>query len=74
MRIEIHLPDGLKGYGVEIINANKDCAFLLALPEVKAAKGFLQCRSLDYSLIEFWTDEENLILNACVAVEKALFV
>lgn len=72
VKINLKSPSMDKGYGVEIFDAGFKVEFLLTLPEVKSAKGFLQCSTLDYSFLEFWTDKEDLILAAWEAIENKL--
>lgn len=68
--------DPLKqSHGCEIFNpvgAFVNKMGILALPEVKKARGFFQCDSREYLLIEFWTSSEDDILNAGAAIEKYL--
>ncbi len=71
MRIELKSPEMDKGWGMEIFGAEKDFGLrFLALPEVKRARGFLQCNGENYCFVEFWTDNSEDILQAGIAIEK----
>lgn len=41
---------------------------IMALPEVKAARGFLQSHSRDFLMIEYWTENQTLISQAHEAI------
>lgn len=73
MQINLKAPAIDKGWGVEIFGADKDFGLqFLNLPEVKAARGFLQCNGEGYCFIEFWTDREGDILKAAEAIQFCL--
>jgi hypothetical protein len=70
LRTDLKSPVMDKNFGVEIFDSKVPLFFLISLPEVKKAKGFLQCHSDEYTFIEFWTDNEDDILAAWQAIEQ----
>lgn len=84
MKIELVEPKSDKGWNLQVISQDKLMAAhaweeiretllsLINTPLVKRAKPFLQGDCLGWLMVEFWTDNENDILNAATFIETGL--
>lgn len=70
LKIDLLLPSGDKNWGIsfsdDIQHFPDDFRekILSIFPQIKEAKPFLQYDCLGYIFVEFWTDDEEKILNA----------